>query len=146
MPQNVALIGDVEVSFEDAVQALKELPETLDSLGSVGARLESRAREVLDDFREFVRGGHSVPANSTVILYKHTGGRGPARGFNTGDAISRLGDIHWRVNAVRWEDLNDEPSSLKVEGGVALIAYEHSNYGGARLLVFRSHQMIPKSA
>jgi hypothetical protein len=68
-------------------------------------------------------------------MYRDTDGRGKARGFNTGDAIARLSDLHWQVHPLKWKDWNDEVSSIKVEGGVVLLCYEHANYGGDRLIV-----------
>lgn len=135
MADTVVAGGSGVADASKGIEALKKLREEGQEWASLLGETRSDIVQAYEDFRTYLRGGRGVSASNTVIMYRDTGGRGKNRGFNTGDAINAFSDIHWQVHALRWKDWNDEPSSLKVEGGVALLCYEHSAYGGDRLIV-----------
>lgn len=135
MTDTVIAGGQLLPDPSKAVDTLKKLREEgqewVKILGDVG----SEAKHAYEDIRRYIKGRDPVPANSTVIMYQHADGGGHSRGFNTGDWIANFRDIHWQIDPFSWKQWNDQVSSIKVLGGVVLVAYEHVNYGGNRLIV-----------
>lgn len=138
MAENVTFIGNHRIDPQKGAELVKATALDPSLITGIVEGI-AEAAEIIKAIEEFQRffgsSGTGVRGTDTVIMYRHDGGNGAARGFNTGDAISRFRDIHYRVNAIQWKHWNDEVSSIKVEGGIALMAYENDNYGGNRLLV-----------
>ncbi|WP_026734966.1 hypothetical protein [Fischerella sp. PCC 9605] len=139
MASSLAVIGTAVLSNPDKViDAIKKAREEGEAWVDLIKDAGQGAVDTFRDFQTYFRGERSVPTSSTVVIYRSKGGTSASRGFNTGDAIANFRDIHWQVNRFRWENWNDEVSSIKVAGGIAAAFYEHASYGGARLLVIGS--------
>jgi len=139
MANSAVLIGDgkevapnVVKETLDAIKAGKDIFK--EGIG-LAKDLRAEAQDIARNLDKWWTGKNSIDPNSEVIIWQHANFSGASRGFRLGETVTNYQDIHFNRSFFRGSNWNDEVSSVKVSGGAVFVVWEHSSFGGNRLVL-----------